>query len=1079
MAKISPAEPYLSILARRLPLILATIRTLFTIPVSLGMECQLRPTQENIGRHVPALGLKEKTAADPRLSVEQEMIRHCVERAAHLLPAQGPIEVFVHHNTLHAFEEQPFPEAVKSGLARYGAEPYLPEPEYRRLYSEGRITDSDLESVINDDLGERAGEQINSLGTRCEIRYAILRHPLHIGPDAELRWVVAETDALQRFRDRTTKINRSRIVSAAKKWLQDSADTQEEIDHQNGLLKKFGSNFANWSDSAWESFSLHLLWRKCLKGVSSFTPSSQKDTYRRPRDLLLHATGEDIDRDVHEVLIRFCAAYVDQGYSDWLLPNRNEGFFEAFVSLYSERSRGLDRWLQRLPDELSFLRDGTTTPEASIETSLGELGIAESDRDEFITQSLLALGGWAGMIWQLESGVDWVVHSVPKGSLAGMLAVQLILEKHAIRNLGENAFDKTDSVETIIESARSRLNDPVPLNRERGAFLLFQVAQMLGWTPLELQQLSESEWKQLSDEVEGFTGIERRRTFHEAYERMYRLAALNAFSKHATRRRDVAPTWSNRPAFQIVTCIDDREESFRRHLEEVQPCCETFGAAGFFAVAMYYRGAADGFYKPLCPGVITPDHYVQEDVGYTFEGVHQGRAELRRRLGLAGHLFQTRSRTFLGGIFAGIVGSLATVPLVARVLFPHLTARIRRRFGSLLQPPPVTHLQLERYAETPGPTDAHIGYTTDEMAGVVVRLLQDIGLTKSNAFSRLFIVCGHGSSSLNNPHESAYCCGACAGKRGGPNARAFARMANDWRVRALVAEQGIAIPDDATFVGAYHNTCDDSVVFYDLDQLPASHREDFEAARDAIEEARRRNAHERCRRFASASLDLSAKDALRHVEGRAQDISQARPEYNHATNALCVVGRRDWSRGLFLDRRAFLTSYDPTQDDDDHSILLRILSAAIPVCAGINLEYYFSCVDYKKYGSGSKLPHNIVSLLGVMEGTSSDLRTGLYQQMVEIHEPLRILFLIETTPEAMLSIMERNEAIARLCQGNWSQLAVIDAETSEVQVFRNGRFDPFDTSSSELNQVSSSLECYEGERDHRPFFSIMETAVSS
>ena len=1006
-------------------------------------------------------------------------LRRTIEHAARLLPTQGPIEVFVYQNTLQAFEEQSFHEAVKSGLARYGADPYLLESEYRRLYSEGRIIDEDLEAAIKEDLRDHASEQINGLGTWCEIRYAMLRHPLHIGPDAELRWVVAETDALQRFRERTTTINRSRIVSAAKKWLRNSGVTSNAVSGQDRLIKKFGPDFDNWSDSAWESFSLHLLWRNCLNGVSLPTTSSQPTSFVRPRDLLLHATGEDIDRGVHEILIRFCAAYVDQGYSEWLLPNRDEGFFESFVSLYSAKSRGLDRWLERLPDEVSCLRQSNVTAEASIEISLREFGIAESDREEFITQSLLALGGWAGMIWQLESGVDWVVHSIPKGSLIGMLAVQLILERHAIRNLGADAYGESESIETIIQSARRGLNDPAPLNRERGAFLLFQVAQMLGWTPLELQQLGEPEWKQLSEEVESFTGLERRRIFHEAYERRYHHAALNAFSRHANRRKNVAQPWGDRPNFQIVTCIDDREESFRRHLEEVQPRCETFGAAGFFAVAMHYRGAADGFYKPLCPAVITPQHYVQEDVGYTFEGVHRGRAELRRRLGLASHLFHTRSRTFLGGIFAGIVGSLATAPLVARVLFPRLTARIRRRFGSLLQPPPVTHLQLERYFEEPGPTDGHIGYTKDEMADVVVRLLQDIGVTRSSVFSRLFIVCGHGSSSLNNPHESAYCCGACAGKRGGPNARAFAEMANDWRVRTLVAQRGIAIPDDTTFVGAYHNTCNDSVVYYDLDRLPASHRKEFDAARIAIDGARTRNAHERCRRFASASLKLTRQQALRHVEARGEDISQPRPEYDHATNSMVVVGRREWSRGLFLDRRAFLVSYDPTGDDAESSILFRILAAAVPVCSGINLSFYFSTVDNKTYGSGSKLPHNVTSLLGVMEGTSSDLRTGVYQQVCEIHEPVRLLFVIETSADAMLSIMDRHVDIGRLCRGGWVHLAVIDAETSQLQLFRNGKFEPYEPSTDGLPEKANSLACYEGSREHLPFFSIRDAAMSS
>ena len=114
------------------------------------------------------------------------------------------------------------------------------------------------------------------------------------------------------------------------------------------------------------------------------------------------------------------------------------------------------------------------------------------------------------------------------------------------------------------------------------------------------------------------------------------------------------------------------------------------------------------------------------------------------------------------------------------------------------------------------------------------------------------------------------------------------------------------------------------------------------------------------------------------------------------------------TRGLFLDRRAFLTSYDPTQDDAEHTILTRILQAVLPVCAGINLEYYFSYVDNPGWGCGTKLPHNIAALVGVMDGAASDLRTGLPWQMVEIHEPVRLLQIVESTPEAMLRILDRH-----------------------------------------------------------------------
>src|SRR5262249_37273289 len=156
--------------------------------------------------------------------------------------------------------------------------------------------------------------------------------------------------------------------------------------------------------------------------------------------------------------------------------------------------------------------------------------------------------------------------------------------------------------------------------------------------------------------------------------------------------------------------------------------------------------------------------------------------------------------------------------------------------------------------------------------------------------------------------------------------------------------------------------------FADLDLLPASHRQEFEVIRALLEQACDRNAHERCRRFQSAPLTLSFEAARQHVEGRAQDLARVPPEWGHATNPITIVGRRHRTRGLFLDRRAFLHSYDPTQDDAEGTILARILAATVPVCAGISLEYYFSYVDNPGYGSGTKLPHNIAALVGVMDG---------------------------------------------------------------------------------------------------------------
>src|SRR5215475_6112143 len=95
-----------------------------------------------------------------------------IEHAAHLLPAQGPITVFIHHNTLHAFEDLPFHEAVKKGAHVFGCHPYLSEDRYREALSRGRIRFGELQDVLEHDLGEGAGAKIACFGTRLELRLA-------------------------------------------------------------------------------------------------------------------------------------------------------------------------------------------------------------------------------------------------------------------------------------------------------------------------------------------------------------------------------------------------------------------------------------------------------------------------------------------------------------------------------------------------------------------------------------------------------------------------------------------------------------------------------------------------------------------------------------------------------------------------------------------------------------------------------------------------------------------------------------------------------------------------------------------
>jgi uncharacterized protein YbcC (UPF0753/DUF2309 family) len=999
-----------------------------------------------------------------------------IEQAAHLLPAQGPITVFIHHNTLHGFEDLPFHEAVRRAAAVYGCQPYLTEDRYREELGRGRIRFDELRSVLARDLRGDAARALPCFGTRLDLRLAMLLYPLRTGPTSELIWLVAEASGLRRVRPEASFAVRSRLIAETRRWVVRDVRGERGRRGEPGqgkaglveLLDRFGgSRIESWTDEDWEGFTLQALWRACcdgVRGLPPFTPPPRPAI--RHRGLLLEATGEDTDVLVHGLLIPFCAAFLDQGMARWPLPHRDEGFLRAFCALYGRPGGSPERWRGGLPRALHRLETGELAPLGSLRESLDALGVGRDDWRPFLTETLLTLRGWAGMIHQVESRGDRVVRPIPVASLVEFLAVRLLLDRLALSHVARTALGIEAPVREFWGLLRGQLDPHWPPSVERRAFLVFQLAQLFGTPPGVLYGLDREQWATLLREIEEFNGLERRRVFHEAYEQRFAAQSLDALALHA---RTAAPA-TTAPRFQAIFCIDEREESLRRHIEEVAPDAETFSTAGFFSVPMYYRGAADAHFVPLCPAVIRPRHYVVERVVDPLEGEHRRRARTRRALGIASHRFQTGTRSLgLGTVLSAAVGVLASIPLVTRTLSPRIAARVRRRLEGFVLPP-TTRLQLERTDPEPGPDGAHLGFSLDEMTDIAEKVLREIGLT--SGFARLVLVVGHGSTSMNNPHESAHDCGACGGARGGPNARALAQILNDRRVRDALGRRGLVVPDHAVFVGGMHNTSNESVAFFDVDLVPESHRGEFEAVRERIEEACDRDAHERCRRFQSAPLTLSLAGARQHVEGRAEDLAQVRPEWGHATNALCVVGRRRRSRGLYLDRRAFLSSYDPEQDDADGTTLARILQAVVPVCAGISLEYYFSYVDNKGWGSGTKLPHNIVAMLGVMDGAFSDLRTGLPWQMVEIHEPVRILFVVETTPETMLAILGRDPGIGRLCRNDWVRLALLDPRSERVSVYQDGAFRTYEPEATALPRAASSADWYRGWRDHLEFAEI-------
>jgi uncharacterized protein YbcC (UPF0753/DUF2309 family) len=829
---------------------------------------------------------------------------------------------------------------------------------------------------------------------------------------------------------------------------------------------------------------------------------------------LLHmVSGEDLMEAMRPLLIRHIGAFLDQGIAAWTSPDRDQGFYRVWRESAMQDLAWMFDDLPDWQDNIDALPDD---PLDTIVIELLWLGLPEEEWESYLERLALELPGWSGMfLWRHNhpgyAGLDHV-----RVDMADYLAVRLVLEhlfaQRLCRRLWkiEASFDvirwyfrhnhaeflvrytvyNRHLPEYLITLAQHLLTSSSLCGIDSGQWLhlahmiitwrqsialggpggftvhdhgwrLFRLAQHLGLCGADLSGLERATLHRVFACLDQFDPERSGYLWLQAYENHYRDQLFNALVNNQGRGN--WETRSSRPKSQVVFCMDDREEGFRRHLEEQNPQIETLGAAGFFGVPIYWRGLDDSGVTPLCPVVVTPSHEIREqaDRGQAAQATRHNQRR-RWRLALKELLYQETRRNLLASGLVILLAAPATLAvLVAKVLAPRQTGRLTEKLRRVVDLEIPTRLTLTSQDDKPAtPEHPRLGFTDAEQADRVYGLLRTIGL--QSGFAQLVVMMGHGSGSQNNPHLAAYDCGACSGRHGGPNARVFAAMANRPEIRTALKQRGCEIPPDTWFLGAEHNTCDEAITWYDTETLPPPLAPAFSQLQRDIDAAVLGSAHERSRRLASAPRNLTPQRALRHIIGRAYDFSQARPELGHATNAAALIGRRSVTQGAFFDRRVFLISYDPTRDPGGE-ILADILLAAGPVGAGINLEYYFSTVNNEQYGCGTKITHNVTGLFGVMEGTGSDLRTGLPKQMIEIHEAMRLQVVVEASTGVLTRIYERQPALQELIGNGWLLLASKDPKSAAIHIFKPGSgFVPWQGRFSPLPTASSSADWYRG-----------------
>ncbi|WP_103258301.1 YbcC family protein [Tabrizicola aquatica] len=447
---------------------------------------------------------------------------------------------------------------------------------------------------------------------------------------------------------------------------------------------------------------------------------------------------------------------------------------------------------------------------------------------------------------------------------------------------------------------------------------------------------------------------------------------------------------SGRPALQAAFCIDVRSEVLRRALEAQGQGIETLGFAGFFGLPVAHRPAGTDQAQAHLPALLNP--------ALTSTSHGDAATEAATRI-------KARAKRAWGRFRQAAVSSFAFVEAAGPAYGGKL---VRDALG------------LGAGGMTPGPLpQIEGGLTAEAKAQTAAAVLRAMSLTTGHA--RLVLLIGHGAQVTNNPHESAYHCGACSGQTGEVSSRLLAALLNDPETRAGLPALGLTLPPDTLFVAGLHDTVTDHVTLY-RDTPAPDHSADLVQAEVWLTAAAALSRAERALRLPGATGDSLAR--------RATDWAEVRPEWGLAGCAAFIAAPRGVTAGRDLQGRAFLHSYDWRQDQDFATLEL-ILTAPVVVASWISLQYYGSSVAPQVFGGGNKLIHNVVGGIGVVEGNGGRLRPGLPVQTLHdgqapAHDPLRLSVLVEAPAEAMTAILRKHDGVRQLFDNGWLHLLALE-----------------------------------------------------
>ena len=937
------------------------------------------------------------------------------------VPHYWPIGAFIHHNPLKGFEHLNFKEGLIKAQNTFGGKVYMDPDYYIALFNEGKIKPELLENNLLRPLKEAKLENYASSAKTFMLEISPL-------------W-----DSLRSYE--ALKIN----------------DIDEEL-HTYLEEKSIYLHKEAWIESLTEHMTLYEI-HDALFGTSE---------------------KELIEKDV----IEYIARYLDEAQTTLSMADRDLGMFNTF----------------KLYEDIDHEGDS----ESYVQEILEKLKIKDVEKS-FLTQ-LLKLHGWAGFIKYRSEDKEYYAQQEHPSSLMDYMAVRFHFELKYMQE-GEindcdklHAYIKDNRAYSILKllQAKGKLtgtyNDAMEEHQDYQEILDAYVKDEINLDSLQIQLAKKSlpaldmtliefaSFAELLKKEEGFLWL-------KSLEDTYITEHVDEFtSPH---------TYDKKPLSSTIFCLDVRSETIRRKVEDSGPY-NTYGAGGFLGIPISFVEFDKAHEVALAPAVIKPKNIV-------FEIPVESHEEYNSKKGISKTtkkvLSDLKNNPYTPYIMVEAIGWMFGIKLFGKTFFPEKTEKL---FDKMKPKKPkttytldkLTRDEIEKYVKKLHiniinevlttqsgisldhteidklwehlifdkmlceniskeileqlkhayhitAEDYHlqkekltmVGFTPDEQVMYIENLLNMIGLVKD--FPKFVIICGHGSVSDNNPFESALDCGACGGSISLPNARAFCMIANKPEIREKLKEKGIDIPADVRFIPSLHITTTDEIAFHDTDILSTEELELFSEMERDFKKASFAAREER-------SLDLPNTNEQKDLFIKTMDWSEPRPEWGLAGNMGVFAGPRDSCKHIPFNNRLFLHSYDSTIDNENSDLLTRIFDGPLIIGEWINLEHYFSTVDNKIYGAGSKVYHNVVSKIGVYNGNYSDLKIGLPTQSVLLegeayHEPVRLLTYMEAPLDTVAKAVE-NSIAKEFILNEWIRPIIIDKAAKKVYSYEFGEF---------------------------------------